>query len=211
MSLDAIGHSQRELLRSLLRNKEGQTVEALMAALGVSRNSIRQHLTALEGVGWVRKGPRRASGGRPEQLFVLSEIGHELFPRQYNWFAELLLEAMKSGGGKVGTTERLSEMGRTVGEGLRAQMDAKATTAERVAAVTGKMVELGYDATDARAAQPVIEAQNCVFHQLAMKSPEICAFDLAMLETATGARVEHRACMARGDAKCCFAFGKKIK
>lgn len=212
MSLDTFGQTQRELLRALLHHKDGLTVEALLSKLGVSRNSVRQHLTALEGAGWVTKGSRRASGGRPEQLYVLSQLGHELFPRQYKWFADLLLETIKRDSGETGTAAQLSEMGRAVGDGLRRQMDANATQAECITAVTQKMVELGYDASSGTSdAQPVIEAQNCVFHQIAMKSPEICAFDIAMLETATGARVEHRACMARGDAKCCFALGKKRK
>ena len=31
-------------------------------------------------------------------------------------------------------------------------------------------------------------------------------FDLALLSNATGQSVQHRACMARGDTKCCFRF-----
>lgn len=212
MTLDLIGHTQRELLRSLLHHKEGLTVDALTTALGISRNAVRQHLASLERVGWVAKGKRRASGGRPEQLYVLSEVGHELFPRQYSWFSELLLDVIKKSAGSDRLATQLSEMGRSVGESLRSQMDPKAKPAERIAAVTKKMVELGYDASAATdPIQPVIEAHNCVFHQIAQRSPEICRFDLAMLETAMGARVEHRACMAKGDAKCCFAFGKKVK
>lgn len=212
MSLGLIGQTQRELLRSLLHHKDGLTVEALTAALGISRNAIRQHLASLERVGWVAKGKRRASGGRPEQLYVLSEVGHELFPRQYSWFSELLLDMIKKSAGNDRLATQLAEMGRVVGDSLRTQMDPKAKPAERLAAVTKKMVELGYDASATTdATQPVIEAQNCVFHQIAIRSPEVCRFDLAMLETAMGARVEHRACMAKGDAKCRFVFGKRVK
>ena len=69
------------------------------------------------------------------------------------------------------------------------------------------MNDLGYEATvvaDDGALD--IEAQNCVFHQLAVKYPEVCKFDLALLSNATGQQVEHRTCMARGDSKCCFRF-----
>jgi predicted ArsR family transcriptional regulator len=208
MSLQSVGQTQRALLQALLRNKTGLTVDQLTEALGVSRNAVRQHLAALEQLGWVVRGPRRASGGRPEQLYVLSETGFELFPRQYSWFSELLLDMVRNAVGNEGMAERLGEMGRSIGDSLR----KSGTAADRVKAVSDKMVELGYDANvKTEGPRPVIEAHNCVFHQLAMKSPEICKFDIAMLEGATGAAVEHTKCMARGDAKCCFEFRARKK
>src|SRR5262249_13810371 len=107
MTLDAIGQTQRDLLRALLHHKDGLTIDALMTELSVSRNAVRQHLTALEGVGWVKRGEQRPSGGRPEQLYVLSELGHELFPRQYSWFAELLLDMARRAGGQKGAQAQL--------------------------------------------------------------------------------------------------------
>lgn len=207
MALEPLGQTQRDLLQALLRNKQGLTVDALTERLGVSRNAVRQHLTALERVGWVEKGARRPSGGRPEQLYVLSETGLELFPRQYSWLSELLLQLLRSEGEREDFLDQLAALGRSVGTGLRGQMSRDASPSQRVAGVTEKMVELGYDATTVAAAKrPTIEAQNCVFHQIAMKSPDICRFDLAMLEAGTGMKVEHTSCMARGETKCSFVF-----
>lgn len=205
MTLNSVGETQRVLLQSLQSHKQGLTIEELTQQLGVSRNAVRQHLATLERLGWIEKGERRASGGRPEQLYVLSEMGLELFPRQYSWFSELLLKIMHKAMGEAGTASRLAEMGRSVGEDLRRQFRPDAKPAERIAGITRKMVELGYDAKSV-SDRPVIEAQNCVFHQLAMKNPDVCRFDLAMLESAAGASVEHRSCMARGEAKCRFEF-----
>lgn len=210
MSLESVGHSQRALLHSLLRHRNGLTVDTLTEELGISRNAVRQHLAALERLGWVEKGERRASGGRPEQLYVLSEIGHELFPRQYSWFSELLLGMIKKAIGEKGTASGLAEMGRSIGDSLRGKLKPDASAAERITALTREMVELGYDASaKPGGTHPVIEAQNCVFHQIAMKSPDVCRFDLAMLEAAAGAPVEHKSCMARGDARCRFEFAVK--
>lgn len=204
MALEPIGETQRELLRALLRDKPGLTMDALAAKLGVSRNAVRQHLSALESIGWVTKGARRATAGRPEQLFVLTDAGKEIFPRQYSWFSELLIEAMRDGSGAP-FEEKLTAMGRKIGASIGA--DADASLAERVNTVTELMIELGYDASsDVNGQGATIEAQNCVFHQLAIKQPEICRFDVAMLEAGTGMKVEHKTCMARGEAKCCFAF-----
>ncbi len=207
MALEPLGQTQRDLLQALLRNKPGLTVDALADRLSISRNAVRQHLAALERVGWVEKGDRRPSGGRPEQLYVLSETGHELFPRQYSWLAELLLQLLSGEGSRDRFVEKLAALGESVGAGLRANLKKDAPISERIDAVTAKMVELGYDAASASdEKRPVIEAQNCVFHQIAMKQADVCRFDLAMLEASTGMKVEHRSCMARGEAKCRFVF-----
>ena len=85
---------RRQLLRHLLRNKRGATVDELGQGLGVTRTAIRQHLSSLMRDGLIAPGETRASGGRPKQLFVLTDKGREAFPRHYSWFAQLLIEAM---------------------------------------------------------------------------------------------------------------------
>ena len=56
---------------------------------------------------------------------------------------------------------------------------------------------------------PVIEADNCVFHELAIKNPEICRFDLALMGAFTDSSVEHQECMARSGNVCRFKFTPK--
>ena len=63
---------RKQLLRHLLRNKGGATVDELGQGLGVTRTAIRQHLASLMRDGLIRPGETRASGGRPKQLFVLN-------------------------------------------------------------------------------------------------------------------------------------------
>src|SRR5689334_16801602 len=111
---DGTEGTRRLLMRALLHNKDGLTVQALAQVLGISRNAVRQHLTSLERDGLVAKGPTQPSGGRPEQLYVLTDEGNERFPRQYSWFSELLLEMLQAQTGRAGLAERLAELGRTV-------------------------------------------------------------------------------------------------
>ena len=58
---------------------------------------------------------------------------------------------------------------------------------------------------------PTIEADNCIFHNLAMKNPEICQFDLALLSTFTDSTVDHVECMAKGGNVCRFKFNAKAE
>lgn len=203
-----LGTTQHALLRLLLHNKSGMTVETLTQSLGVTRNAVRQHLAALERDGTVSRGPTQPSGGRPEQLYVITQEGLERFPRQYSWFSELLMETLRAQLGQEGTAERLDALGRSVGEQMRENARKDEALPERLKAVAVTMAELGYEAN---ASGNAIQAQNCVFHLLAKKYPEICRFDLGLLEAATKRSVDHESCMARGDGKCCFRFGAKSK
>ena len=73
------------------------------------------------------------------------------------------------------------------------------------------MEELGYDTRDHddKVGATTLEADNCIFHSLAAKNPEVCAFDLALLSTFTDSKVDHAECMARGGNVCRFRFLRK--
>ena len=208
--LEILGTRQKELLRLLLKQKQGMSADALSAQLAITRNAVRQHLAALENDGLVKKGGTRASGGRPEQLYVLSDKGHECFPRQYVWLAQLLIESVQQQAGPDGLDTRLGAMGTQVGEQLRAQHPELLTSEARMGKLADIMDQLGYDARAASGAQgDVIEADNCVFHTLAQKNPHICQFDLALMSAFTDSTVDHQECMAKGGNVCRFKFDAK--
>ena len=67
---------------------------------------------------------------------------------------------------------------------------------------------LGYEAVPARHGEEwQVEAFNCVFHGLAKQHPQVCRFDLAYMEAATGKRVHHMECIVRGGHVCRFRLG----
>jgi predicted ArsR family transcriptional regulator len=201
------GKTQHVLLRELLRNKEGLTVDALAKILDVSRNAVRQHIMSLERDGLVAKGKTQPSGGRPEQLYVLTPAGEERFPRQYSWFSEMLLQILQAEFGSAGLEEKLLEMGRSVANSLMMRLPDKGNTSKLIAAIAEIMQEIGYDAVaKTEDGEQEIEAHNCVFHKLATKCPQVCSFDLALLSSCSGREVEHRSCMVRGDDACRFRF-----
>jgi predicted ArsR family transcriptional regulator len=209
--LDTLGERQRQLLHLLLTNKAGLTVDDLSTELQITRNAVRQHLAALERDDIVRRGETKPSGGRPEQLYLLSDKGAELFPRRYSWFSELLIESLAAEIGPQKVGDRLEEMGRKVGRQLSAAAPAPADLAGRTAAMARIMQDLGYAAEPVAAAATTIEASNCVFHHLAAKFPEICRFDLALIGTFAGATVEHQECMVRGGQLCRFKLSAPRK
>lgn len=206
--LETLGVRQKELLRLLLKDKAGLTADGLSAQLLITRNAVRQHLAALENIGLVKKGVTRASGGRPEQLYVLTDKGKECFPRHYDWFAQLLIESVLLEVGTDRFGERLSTMGAQVGTRLCAQYPELSSRQDKVRKLSEILEQLGYDAKITGGdSGDAIEADNCVFHALAMNNPAICKFDLALLSAFTGSAVEHQECMAKGGNACRFKFG----
>lgn len=206
--MEVYGERRKQLMRHLLRNKAGASIEELAQVLGVTRTAVRQHLVALCRDSLVAPGAERATGGRPERLFVLTPAGKEAFPRHYSWFARLLVETIAKEHGAAGLRVRLGRIASAVVAELRQRLPREANRRQKVADTSRLMDELGYDACVGAdlAGAPTIEADNCVFHELAMKNPEVCQFDLSLLSGLTGSKVDLDECMARGGHVCRFRF-----
>ncbi len=211
--LELLGNRQQELLKLLLKHKGGLTLEELSVYLKISRNAVRQHVSALENNGIVTEGISRPSGGRPEQLYVLTDEGKEFFPRNYSWFAQLMVESITQESGVTGLKERMAAMGAGVAQQLLSQNAALKTREQKVDKLSEVMEMLGYNtgSSTVDGDTSTIEAVNCIFHNLAMKKSEICQFDLALLSTFTDSMVNHEECMAKGGNVCRFKFTSKDK
>jgi predicted ArsR family transcriptional regulator len=209
--LEILGSRQQELLNQLLKNKSGLTVDELSRQLMITRNAVRQHLASLENDGLVTPGVSRPSGGRPEQLYVMTEAGKELFPRHYSWFAQLIVESIKREAGVEGLRARMGAMGSEVAQQLRLQHAGLENQQKKVEKLSELMEQLGYSTKGDKVVDgdPVIEADNCIFHNLAIKNREVCQFDLDLLSSFTDSNVEHQECMASGGNVCRFKFTPK--
>lgn len=201
----AQGSTQFELMRLLLHADGGSTVDQLSENLTITKSAVRQHLMGLERDQLVSKGVTRPSGGRPEQLYILTDAGKENFPRQYSWFSELLLSFLAKGLGEDELERTLAEMGTSIGMSVANTAKPGESLKVRAERMISVMQEKGYDAQlDSTADTPEIIASNCVFHAVALKEPSVCKFDVALVEAGTGTKVEHVTCMAKGEAKCRF-------
>lgn len=203
--LEAFGETQRNLLKTLYHSQEGVSPQALVEKLGVTRTAVNQHLDALEGLGVIETGPTVATGGRPTRTFCLSEKGIGLFPKQYTWFTELLLQSVKEQ--EVDLGKWMRTLGASVGASVVPKIESLQGE-ERLAAIVGIMNDLFYEATLSDEGTR-IQATNCVYHGLAAKFSEVCQFDIAMLSKLSGREAIHEKCIVRGDSCCRFSFAEK--
>jgi predicted ArsR family transcriptional regulator len=210
-ALRQLGSTQQKLLRQLLLAPQGATVERLCEALGVTHNAVRQHLTALIASGFVERGTARPTGGRPQSRYVLLPAGRELFPRNYGLIAQSLIERLYADAGKPGVQSLLAEMGRQLGAAASERVAAVGSD-ETAHALAEQLDALGYEAQAVRRdGEMQVEAYNCVFHALAKAHPDVCRFDLAFMEAATGRPIQHLECLVRGGHACRFRLGAREK
>jgi predicted ArsR family transcriptional regulator len=207
--LELLGKTQQELLRHLQKNKEGLTIFELSDLLSISRTAIKQHLASLEKDGMLEHGVLQKSGGRPTQRYVLTKIGEEQFPRQYSWFAQMLLETIQSEKNEKGLKKFLERLGSNVSLKYIPSL-SPLPIKERLKKVANILTGLGYEAEVVNSNNKIevskIEISNCVFHQLAMACPEVCAFDKSLLSKLTGKEVELQTCISLGGNVCCFGI-----
>jgi predicted ArsR family transcriptional regulator len=202
-----MGERQKQLLKLLRGSKPGLSVDELSKGLEITRNAVRQHLASLEAAGLITLGTTRPSGGgRPQQLYILTELGKEMSPRQYSWLAQLVVASVRREEGMENMSKRMNEIGANVAQQIRSQYPDLTTHQEKVEKLAEVMDQLGYNARNATlpGGEAVIEADNCVFHTMAKKDLEICHLDRGLMETFTDSKVEQNECMARGGNVCRF-------
>lgn len=201
-----MGERQKRLLKLLRRSKLGLSVDELSKGLEITRNAVRQHLVSLEAAGLVTIGTTRPSGGgRPQQLYILTELAKEMSPRQYSWLAQLVVASIQREGAE-NMGKRMNEIGAGVARQIRSLYPDLTTHQEKVEKLAEIMDQLGYNARNVMllGGQAVIEADNCVFHTMAKKDSEICHLDMGLMETFADSTVEHDECMVRGGNVCRF-------
>jgi len=203
------GNSQQEVLNQLMERKSGATLDELVAAIGLSRTAVNQHLMALEREGYVQKTTPRRTGGRPQNVYVLTEAGTNVFPKQYSWFSKLLIETLRQQIGEEKVSQYMYDLGVKLSANLIPRLIGK-NRAERIAEIVKIMNETGFIARTIAAEDSDklrrVECKNCVYHDLSKDYPEVCRFDIGFLSGLMGAEVEHQTCVQRGAESCRFRF-----
>jgi len=167
---------------------------------------VQQHFVVLERDGYIQAGVLNKTAGRPVRSYVLTEAGINSFPKQYAWFSELILTDLKNELGSEAFQRYLHKLGSNLSQSLLPQFEGKQTD-ERIEALVKVMEGLGFNArnmTDSSTNEHAIEANNCIYHDLAKKHEELCEFDRTLISSLLDKTIDHVECMAKGGAVCRF-------
>jgi predicted ArsR family transcriptional regulator len=201
---------QHQVLTLLQQHKSGLTIGDLVTRLEISRTAVNQHMVGLERDGLVKKfSKQKSTGGRPGWSYQITDEGINRLPKQYSWFSELLLDTLKEELGSERLEAYVKKVATSLVPQLREQLQGK-DPKEHIHQVAKLLQSLGYqtqtEAAPSKKELPILTAHNCVYHDLAIKNPEVCAFDITLLEELLNRKVDHQECMAKGGHACRFAF-----
>ena len=197
---------QRRLLKALLHNRAGISVDELARHLGISRNATNQHLSNLSSLELIDSELRASAGGRPVRGYFLSSRGLELFPRRYSDFSNLLVTWIRSNNGTQAIRSCFSDLGKQIAEEFIPRVNRLSSLPLKIGEVAVIMNELGYEASAQTAHDGASEiiAANCVYQQIAVECEHVCELDLTLMESLLDAQLHHQECMLRGGHCCRF-------
>jgi predicted ArsR family transcriptional regulator len=184
----------------------GLSIDALAKVLDISRAAVQQHVIGLEGDGYIKKISLNKTAGRPEVIYGITDKGINYFPKQYAWFSDLILNELRQEMGPEGLKDYMQKLGVRVANNLRSQFEGKNLN-DRMYELLLIMTNLGFQVKtdiESETRKSVIRANNCIYHDLAQKHNEICAFDLALMSSLLDKEVMQLSCMAKGDCSCRF-------
>lgn len=207
-SLSALSSRQQAILRLLLHEKQGLTLNEIAERIGITRNAADHQLTTLEGMDYTERVKTPSTGGRPAHGFRLTDAGNHLFDKHYAMFSDLLVDMIKRREGGEGLARHMEALGHALAGQFRERIDGR-TDVERIAQAAALMADVGYEADtepdpESGSGRPLISAHNCVYHHLAADHREVCQLDLALMGDLLDADIEHTECMVRGGAACRF-------
>lgn len=207
----SLHENQRRILEYLLNHPDGATVDELSNHLGITKTATKEHVIKIETLGYLRYVDERGAVGRPRRRYLLSDEGHEVFPRQYSWLSIVLLELLAEDLGGKGMTDVMKDLADKVSKSMEPRFSKAQSSKDLLAEIVNALNELGYRTTlkqsDLRKGA-VMEATNCVYHSVAKKHPELCQFDVRFIQNASGMDVRLESCIARGGAVCRFCLRK---
>ena len=204
--------NQRKILEHLLNRHEGASLDELAAHLEVTRTAVQQHILRLLDLGYVTYSDKKGMVGRPRRRYLISDEGIDAFPKKYSWLANAILAQLAQKLGPGGAQSFMRELGAVVAQSLEGQIQPTDPPAYRLKKITELLNDLGYRAVlkQGEASKgAIIEAVNCVYHSVAKVHPELCQFDVSLIESASGMNVHLDSCIARGGSVCRFCITKK--
>jgi predicted ArsR family transcriptional regulator len=203
---------RRELLLRL-RLDGPSSPEALAGRLGVSRTGVLQQLRALEAAGLVSREAVRHGVGRPRHVYDVTEAAQELFPTNYDGFANGLLAAIRSIGGDELVQTVFDERRRITRERIRERISdrlpADAPLIDRARELAVIQDDLGYLAEAVIGADGVVRLveRNCAIHRVAANDGAACQAELDLFREILGPDVQRETHIASGDRCCTYRVG----
>jgi predicted ArsR family transcriptional regulator len=195
----------RKRILSHIQASRQATVREISQTLRLASGTVRHHLSILERDQLVESQANPKGIGRPEQVFSLSERGHERFPEHYDHFTQTLVEQIKIQTG----AELLRRVFQRVAHNLLTEQQSSSKTVrsfrERLALLNEVLEREGFVADMRQTGETLqIHQHSCPYQAIARDHAEVCSLDAELIETVMDRPVTLRGCMFSGHSHCTF-------
>ena len=189
----------RRHIVELLRIRGGQTVQDLVAALGLTRTAVISHLGVLLADGFVTRHGLRRGKRRPSVIYQTTRLADSAFPQANESFAVAVLNALKENAPSA-LRAALWRVGEEWVERDRHRV-ARLKGQARVEAMRQILEERGFLPELKRGDNTyVLREHNCPVLRLATDHPEVCDGVHRWMQSLVGVPLIRVQCMRRGDA-----------
>jgi predicted ArsR family transcriptional regulator len=191
--------STRGRIVRLLR-QQPRTVEELAAALDLTDNAVRPHLTALERDGYVRQSALRRDGpGKPAVIYSLASEADEALSRAYPPFLDAVLDVLADRMSPAELRAIMQQTGRRLAQGIP---PAQGDLAARAQSALGVLEQLGGGGRLESIPDGIaIQGDGCPIGAVAGTHEMSCAAVASLVASITGASVRDR-CDRRDRPRC---------
>jgi len=187
----------------LLKRSSPCTVAYLSQQLGLSRNAIRQHLSALERDNLVTQHPMRTGPTKPALAYSLTAAAEPLFPKQYATLLTNLIQELLVREGTSPVTTLLSSLGRATA-GAYISRQAHRNGSDRLEEVRRTLEEDGAIIELCQMGPEVVVRDfNCPYSEVVKVQPEVCEVRRSVLQRLLEPAIVDLACDHRV-ARCEF-------
>ncbi len=178
-----------------------RTIDELAAALGVTDNAVRLHVSGLERDGLVRQRGVRPTGGKPAYAYEVAPEAERLFTKAYIPVLTQMVAVLEE---RLSATELqalLREVGRRVAAARGTSsgtVRAKAETAATVLTELGGIVDV-----EEHEGRITLRGFSCPLADAVRAHPATCQAAESLVAELTGVAVQER-CDRGERPRCCF-------
>jgi predicted ArsR family transcriptional regulator len=201
-------NTRRHIL-DILRRRTQATVDEIVDELrarrgGITAVTVRHHLAKLAEDKLVATGElrRRATPGRPQYVYMLTDKAREQFPNNYPNLITGLLSSLEQHMPPDGVNVILDTVAL---DWARSANVAHLPLAERMQAVLDYLNAHGYEAYYEPAEEGVrLHTLNCPYHAVASSTRHLCEMDMRLIAALLGVTPRRIAHMVDGAETCSY-------
>jgi DeoR family suf operon transcriptional repressor len=195
----------RQRILEILKERGEATIEELGEALDLTSVTVRHHLDILRGEGLVEvpEVRRRATPGRPQYVYILTEAASDFFPKNYGSFASLMIAEIRNRYGPAELDSILQGMAKRIEKDAPGLVDGRFE--ERLARVVDLLNARGYIARWEKNDDGYsLRTNNCPYRDVSRDHTEVCLMDMTLISDFLGLIPERISWTAAGENSCVY-------